>query len=64
MKDPRVALFVAGLTLAVFSTPAGADRSWVEVKSPNFIVVSNEGERSARNVAWQLEQLRSAIRRI
>jgi hypothetical protein len=35
--------------------------SWVEIKSPHFTVVSNAGERSARNIAWQFEQFRLAI---
>ena len=42
---------------------AGVARAetWVEAKSPNFTVVSNAGEKKARNVAWQFEQIRSAI---
>ncbi len=38
---------------------AAADK-WIEVKSPHFTVVSNASERSARKLAWQLEQVRSA----
>ena len=33
---------------------------WIEVKSQNFTVVSNAGERSSRRLVWQLEQIRSA----
>ena len=40
---------------------ARADDPWIEVKSPNFIVVSNAGDGRARNVAWQFEQIRAAI---
>jgi TPR repeat protein len=34
---------------------------WIEVKSPHFLVTSNAGQSSARDLAWQLEQIRSAI---
>ncbi|PYU30686.1 MAG: hypothetical protein DMG31_13475, partial [Acidobacteria bacterium] len=35
---------------------------WVEVRSPNFIVVSNTGEGQARKTAVQFEQVRSLFR--
>src|SRR5262249_41683029 len=41
--------------------PAAAAETWVEAKSPNFTVVSNGGDKTAREVAWQFEQIRSAI---
>jgi TPR repeat protein len=34
---------------------------WIEVTSAHFAVLSNAGERSARTLVWQLEQVRSAI---
>jgi TPR repeat protein len=34
---------------------------WIEVKSPHFLVTSNAGQGDARDLAWQLEQIRSAI---
>jgi hypothetical protein len=51
------------LVLALTGLPptAAADDSWIEVKSPNFTVVSNASEGRARNVAWQFEQVRGAI---
>jgi TonB family protein len=36
--------------------------NWVEVRSPNFIVVSNAGEKQARKAAVQFEQIRVAFR--
>src|SRR4029077_13640300 len=48
----------------VSSVPAAAERAWVEVKSPHFTVASHESERAARNVAWQLEQMRGVIQRL
>jgi tetratricopeptide (TPR) repeat protein len=55
-----VALFLC-IAGASFGTALAADDKWVEVKSPNFVVVTNGSERSARNLAWQFEQIRSAI---
>jgi len=55
----RASAFAVALALC---TPAlhAADQ-WIEVKSPHFVVTSNAGESSAKSVAWQLEQIRSAI---
>ena len=41
-----------------------ADRQWIEVKSPHFIVATDDGERVARDLAWQFEQVREVIRQI
>jgi tetratricopeptide (TPR) repeat protein len=38
-----------------------ADRAWVRVASPHFTVASDGSEKSARVIAWQLEQLRAAL---
>jgi tetratricopeptide (TPR) repeat protein len=41
----------------------GAKRdTWVEVRSPNFIVVSNAGEKQARKTAIQFEQIHTLFR--
>jgi tetratricopeptide (TPR) repeat protein len=48
--------------LALARTTFAAD-TWVEVKSDNFTVMTNAGEKKARNVAWQFEQVRAAIRK-
>ena len=42
---------------------AAAD-AWVEVRSPHFIVISNAGEKRARNMAWQFEQVQALLRRL
>jgi Flp pilus assembly protein TadD len=47
--------------LAVLLPSASAADDWIEVKSPNFTVVSNAGDGRARNIAWQFEQIRAAI---
>lgn len=37
---------------------AGKPEAWVEVTTPHFSVISNDGERSARRIADQFEQIR------
>jgi len=41
--------------------PSTAADTWTEARSPNFTVVSNAGAKTARNIAWQYEQIRAAI---
>jgi tetratricopeptide (TPR) repeat protein len=56
-------LVLVGVLIAV-AAPQAAPRAadpWVEVKSQNFTVFSDAGERKARQVAWQFEQVRAAI---
>jgi len=55
-----LAVLCLGL-VAVPSAHAPAADTWLEVVSPNFRVVSNNGERSARQTAWQFEQIRAAV---
>ena len=52
-----------GVVMAVVMVApcARAADNWIEAKSPNFTVVSNASEKKARNLAWQFEQIRSAM---
>lgn len=52
----------AGLVLAGAgrAVPA-AERPWVEVRSPHFQVLSDAGERAARDTALRFEQIRAAF---
>jgi tetratricopeptide (TPR) repeat protein len=52
---------LAGALLAIGTRPLGAADQWIEVKSAHFVVTSNAGDGSTRTIAWQLEQIRSAI---
>ena len=53
------------LLVATLCTAAHAgDKPWIEVKSPNFIVTSNAGEKAARKIAWQLEQARATFQKL
>ena len=47
--------------VAAGTGPLAAAGQWIEVKSAHFVVTSNAGDGSARTIAWQLEQIRSAI---
>src|SRR5882724_6418609 len=58
------ALSASAITLlagiAGWSNPAPADKpeTWIEVRTPHFIVASNDGENTARRFAGQFEQIR------
>jgi tetratricopeptide (TPR) repeat protein len=52
-----------GALLLLPATARGArHETWIEVRSPHFIVVSNAGDSDARKVAVQFEQVRSLFR--
>jgi len=51
--------FLPLLVTAVLTISAGAKtESWLEIRTPHFIVVSNSGEKQARHVADQFERMR------
>jgi len=55
------------LAFACLLTPHRAlagDDTWVDVRSPHFVVISNAGEKRARNMAWQFEQVQALLRRL
>ena len=54
-----VAACLAGLAAA--EGAAADERPWLEVRSPHFTIVSNAGEKPARDIAWQFEQVRSVF---
>lgn len=41
---------------------AGDKPAWIELRSPDFIVVTNAGERQARRTAYQFEMIRAVFR--
>lgn len=47
---------------SMVSAAAAPTGKWIEVRSPNFIVVSNAGEGQARKIDVQFEQIRSLFR--
>jgi tetratricopeptide (TPR) repeat protein len=60
-------IFVSlALALLCLATPVAADADdakdvWVEVRSPHFVVSSNGGEKQARHVAQQFEEIRGVF---
>ncbi|MFI5183335.1 MAG: tetratricopeptide repeat protein [Vicinamibacteria bacterium] len=61
---PQVLLGLAA-TLVCFAAVAHAgEPPWIEVQSAHFRVVSNAGDKSAREVAWEFEQIRAVIQRL
>jgi len=63
MRHLRPAVFFCIVIL--FSLECAAKPpEWVEVRSPNFIVVSDAGEKQARKVAVQFEQIRTVFRQL
>ncbi len=64
MESPRTFACVALVILAAACLCAAAVNAdtWVEVRSPNFRVISNGGEKKAREVAVRFEQIRTVYR--
>ena len=54
------ALASAAAVLAL-SPPLGAADKWKEIKSPDFTVMTSASVSDARTLAWQLQQIRTAL---
>lgn len=50
-----------GLLIFLLAESAVAKDTWIEVRSPNFTVISNAGEKEARRIADQFEQFREVF---
>jgi Flp pilus assembly protein TadD len=48
--------------VAAFSCLAARRDTWLEVRSPNFIIVTNASERQARKTALEFEEIREVFR--
>lgn len=53
---------LAALALPVVPGPSEKSETWTEVRSPNFRVIANGGEKKGRDVAQQFEQIRAVFR--
>src|SRR2546423_15548150 len=61
-RSPVLARAALLLPLFLLSPAHGAGDSkdvWVEVRSPDFVVASNAGEKQARHIAREFEEIRS-----
>ncbi|MCU1241064.1 MAG: hypothetical protein JWO71_1790 [Candidatus Acidoferrum typicum] len=52
-------MFLAILVNAEAFGASDPNQGWIEVRSPHFVVASNAGEKEARRIADQFEQIRS-----
>ena len=66
LKRPWVRSFLSLLAAAPVLSPTASagDASWIEIKSPHFLVVTDAGERRGREVAVRFEQMRSVFSRL
>ena len=59
-----IAFVAVTLIMTAFHAPLTAADRWIEVKSQHFTVVASTGPGMARTLAWQMEQVRSAIKAV
>jgi len=62
MYPCRRVVAVAVAILVVSSLAEAKHETWIEVRSTNFVVVTNAGEKQARKSALQFEQIRAVFR--
>jgi Tetratricopeptide repeat/Protein of unknown function (DUF1570) len=60
-RGPKIAWSVCAVALSCGPAAARGSDPWVEVKSPHFTVDSNAGDREARRIAAQFEQMRAVF---
>ena len=53
---------ICGLLLSAFAVQSSAKDTWINVRSKNFFLVGNAGEKDIRQVATKLEQFRETFR--
>jgi tetratricopeptide (TPR) repeat protein len=60
----RIAALACGIALLCAPVFGAKPETWVEARSPHFIVVSNAGEKEARQTAIRFEQIRTLFRQM
>src|SRR5271168_246711 len=60
MRFLRV-IFAVGCLVVCCRLSFAGDPQWVEVRSPNFSVITDAGEKRGRDVALHFEQMRSVF---
>jgi len=63
MARPSNLAGIALLLCLALPSSGAKHENWVEVRSPNFVIVSNAGEKQARKTALQFEQIREVFRK-
>jgi Protein of unknown function (DUF1570) len=64
IRTNRIVTLACGIALFCSPALAAKQQTWVEVRSPHFIVVSNAGEKRARETAIHFEQIRTFFRQV
>ena len=62
LRSARFAALIGGLLAAQSVSFAANPQTWIELRSPHFVVVTNAKEHDARRVADQFEMIRAAFR--
>ena len=62
MRPIKFSALLFGILVLAALTAQAKQETWVEVHSPNFVVLSNAGEKQARKSAIQFEQIRALFR--
>ena len=55
----RVLLLAGTASISLLAAPS---ESWIELRTPNFVVVTNANEKAARRVGYQFESIRTVFR--
>ena len=61
LRDLLRVLVASLLALLPAARFTAAKDAWIEVRTPNFTVISNAGEKEARKIADQFEQIREVF---
>jgi tetratricopeptide (TPR) repeat protein len=64
VRTPRIRPLFFALVLLLLPSISGAADNWIEVRSPHFTVATNSGEKDARKIADQFEQIRGLFQRV
>jgi tetratricopeptide (TPR) repeat protein len=62
VRRKMAATLLGTAVISLGAEPVARAEQWIEVKSPNVTVTSSAGGGSTKTLAWQLEQVRSAVK--
>lgn len=62
MRNTYRAIALVSIFLVAWPLSGAKHETWYEARSPNFIVVSNAGEKQARKTALEFEEIRAVFR--
>jgi tetratricopeptide (TPR) repeat protein len=62
LRGVRLAALLGGLVATAGVSTASNPQAWLELRSPNFLIITNANENEARTVAVQFETIRAVAR--